>query len=211
MQATENKREVFDGVTRLMHWLTAGCMLSVFVLAFSIDFAASRASHNEILQLHRLMGLTIWLMTLFRLVWRQNATYPDWPEDLTKAMRVLARITEYSLYVMLLLQPILGVMQTNAHGDRVNLPFVGRLPALIGKNLPLAGQLLAAHKAVGFALLGLIAFHGSAALFHHFVRRDDVLRRMLPVAATWRRKSIQDSVVSQKENATTAISSQSNS
>jgi cytochrome b561 len=210
MQMTDNKREVFDGVTRLLHWLTVGCMLLVFVLAFSIDFAASRASHNDILQLHRLMGLTIWLITLFRLVWRQNATYPDWPGDMTKAMRVLARITEYSLYAMLVLQPILGVMQTNAHGDRVSLPFVGQLPALIGKNLPLAGQLLAAHKAVGFSLLGLIAFHATAALFHHFVRRDDVLRRMLPFAANWRRRSIEGSAVSPTGNATTTISSQSN-
>jgi cytochrome b561 len=210
MQVTGNKREVFDGVTRLMHWLTAGCMLAVFVLAFSIDRAASRASHNEILQLHRLMGLTIWLMTLFRLAWRQNATYPDWPQDMTKTMCMVARITEYSLYAMLLLQPILGVLQTNAHGDHVTLPYVGRLPALIGKNLPLAGQILAAHKAVGFALLGLIALHASAALFHHFVRRDDILTRMLPFAATWRRKSIQDSAASPKGNAANAISSQSN-
>jgi hypothetical protein len=45
---------------------------------------------------------------------------------------------------------------------------------------------LTVHKAVGFSLLGLIALHVSAALFHHFWRRDDTLTAMLPAAAAWR-------------------------
>jgi Prokaryotic cytochrome b561 len=68
----------------------------------------------------------------------------------------------------------------------VNLFLIGQLPAMIEKNRPLAHQLLSVHKAVGFSLLGLIALHVSAALFHHFWRRDDILTAMLPAAAAWR-------------------------
>jgi cytochrome b561 len=185
----QTKRSVFDRGTRLMHWLTFGLMLAVFILAFSIDLAASRASHLAILHAHRLVGLTIWLVTLFRLAWRQNVNYPDWPSDMAKAMQVLAKATEYSLYALLLLQPILGLLQTNAHGDRVSLWLLGPLPALIGEDRAFAHQLLTAHKVVGFSLLGVIALHVSAALFHHLVRRDDILVRMLPVAARMRRTS----------------------
>ena len=185
----QNKREVFDRGTRLMHWLTFGLMLAVFILAFSIDLAASRSSHMAILQAHRLTGLTIWLVTLFRLAWRQNVSYPDWPSDMAKAMQVLAKATEYSLYAILLLQPILGLLQTNAHGDRVSLWFFGTLPALIGEDRAFAHQLLTVHEVVGFSLLGVIALHVSAALFHHFIRRDDILVRMLPSAAVMRRAS----------------------
>jgi cytochrome b561 len=187
MRAVGNsKRGVFDRVTRLMHWLTAGLMLSVFVLAFSIDLATSRATHTVFLQLHRSVGLTVWLLTLFRFAWRHFAEYPDWPSDMPQSMRMAAVTTEYALYALLLAQPILGILQTSAHGDHVNLFFIGQLPALIEKNRPLAQQLLTAHKAVGFSLLGLIALHISAALFHHFWRRDDTLTAMLPAAATWR-------------------------
>jgi len=49
------------------------------------------------------------------------------------------------------------------------------MPALIEKNRRWAQQLLTVHKSVGFSLLGLIALHVSAALFHHFWRRDDTL------------------------------------
>jgi cytochrome b561 len=181
-----SKRGVFDRATRLMHWLTAGLVLCVFALAFTIDLATSRAAHTAFLQLHRSVGLTIWLLTLFRLAWRHFAKYPDWPSDMSRTMRVAAATSEYALYALLLAQPILGVLQTNAHGDHVNLFFIGQLPALIEKNRPLAQQLLSAHKAVGFSLLGLIALHVSAALFHHFWRRDDTLTAMLPAADAWR-------------------------
>jgi cytochrome b561 len=177
------KRGVFDQATRLIHWSTAGLMVIVFALAFSIDLATSRAAHIAFLQSHRLAGLSVWVLTLFRLAWRQFAKYPDWPRDMSDKMRALARTTEYALYALLLLQPVLGLLQTNAHGDHVSLFIIGTLPELIGKNRPFAEQLLVVHKAVGFTLLGLIVLHASAALFHHFVRRDDILVAMLPAAA----------------------------
>jgi cytochrome b561 len=96
-------------------------------------------------------------------------------------MRFAAHWSEYALYPLLLTQPILGLLHTNAHGDRVNLFFLGDLPAIIGRDRQLATQLLGAHKMVGLVLLGLIALHASAALYHHFWRRDDTLRAMLPL------------------------------
>jgi cytochrome b561 len=187
MRAVGNSRRgVFDPLTRLLHWLTAGLMLCAFVLAFSIDLATSRAAHTVFLQLHRSIGLTIWIVTLVRLAWRNFAEYPDWPSDMPQTMRVAAMASEYVLYALLMTQPILGILQTNAHGDHVNLFFIGQLPALIEKNRPLAHELLSFHKALGFSLLGLIALHVSAALFHHFWRRDDTLTAMLPAAAAWR-------------------------
>jgi cytochrome b561 len=187
MRAVGNSdRGVFDQATRLMHWLTAGLVLTVFVLAFSIDLATSQASHTAFLQLHRSVGLAVWVLTLFRLAWRHFAKYPDWPSDMSRTMQVAAMASEYALYALLLAQPILGILQTNAHGDHVSLFFIGELPALIEKNRPLAHQLLSVHKALGFSLLGLIALHVSAALYHHFWRRDDTLTAMLPAAAAWR-------------------------
>jgi cytochrome b561 len=95
-------------------------------------------------------------------------------------MRFAAHWSEYALYALLLIQPILGLLHTNAHGGRVNLFFLGQLPALIGQDPPLAKQFLAVHETVGLLLLGLIALHALAALYHHFWRRDDTLEAMLP-------------------------------
>jgi cytochrome b561 len=186
MRMDNSKQRVFDRTTRLMHWLTAGLMLLVFALAFSIDRTTSRASHTIFLQLHRSVGITIWTLTLVRLVWRHFAKYPDWPSDMQPTVRVAAKASEYALYALLLAQPIVGLLQTSAHGDHVDLFFLGQLPALIEKNRSLAQLLLTVHKSVGFTLFGLIALHVSAALFHHLWRRDDTLTAMLPRAAGWR-------------------------
>jgi cytochrome b561 len=97
-----------------------------------------------------------------------------------QTMRFAAQWSEYALYALLLAQPILGLLWTNAYGDRVNLFFLGQLPALIGRDRLLASYLGEAHKTVGFLLLGLIALHAAAALYHHFWRGDDTLRAMLP-------------------------------
>jgi len=172
---------VFDPVIRFVHWLTLFLVAAIFVLAFSIIyFASSREEAVALIQLHRSFGVTVWVVTLGRLVWRQFSRFPNWPADMPQTMRLAAQWSEHALYALLLTQPILGLLQTNAYGDRVNLLFLGQLPALIGQDRPLAKQLLAVHVTVGLLLLGLIALHASAALYHHFWRRDDTLDAMLP-------------------------------
>jgi len=172
---------VFDPVIRFVHWLTLFLVAAIFVLAFSIIyFASSREEAVALIQLHRSFGVTVWVVMLGRLVWRQFSRFPNWPADMPQTMRLAAQWSEHALYALLLTQPILGLLQTNAYGDRVNLFFLGQLPALIGQDRPLAKQLLAVHVTVGLLLLGLIALHASAALYHHFWRRDDTLDAMLP-------------------------------
>jgi cytochrome b561 len=180
---------VFDPVVRFLHWLTLFLMAAIFALAYSIEFASSNERAVALTQLHRSFGVAVWVVTIGRLAWRQFARFPNWPADMPQAMRFAAQASEIALYALLLIQPILGILQTNAHGDRVNLFFLGQLPALIGMDHPLAKQLLALHEAVGLLLLGLIALHASAALFHHFWRRDDTLEAMLPQGM--RRRSAQ--------------------
>jgi cytochrome b561 len=190
------EQRVFDPTTRLLHWLTFGLITLVFVLAFSIDLTTSRASHTALLQLHRSFGVTVWAVILVRLVWRQFAKFPNWPTDMPQPMRLAAKGSEYALYALLLAQPILGLLQTNARGDQVDLFFLGELPALIGQDRLLAWQLLAVHETVGFLLIGLIVLHISAALFHHFWRRDDTLTAMLPSATGHRQTGPQVSAIS---------------
>src|SRR6266567_2473108 len=146
---------VFDSVIRFLHWLTLFLVVTIFMLAFSIDFASSKEEAVALIQLHRSFGMTVWVVTFGRLVWRQFSRFPNWPADMPQAMRFAAHWSEYALYVLLLTQPILGLLQTDAHGDRVSLFFLGSLPAIIGQDRALAKQLLEVHATVGFFLLGL--------------------------------------------------------
>jgi cytochrome b561 len=126
------------------------------------------------------MGLTILGLTLFRLAWRWNARIPPLPAELPLFQKLAARATEYILYVLSLFQPALGVLNTNARGRLVDFYFLGELPPVIGPDKMLAKRAMAAHELLAYLLVALIAVHAAAALFHHFVRRDNVLKAMLP-------------------------------
>src|SRR5260370_37795820 len=140
---------VFDPVIRFLHWLTLVLVAAIFVLAFLIDFASSQEEALALIQLHRSFGVTGWVVTFGRLVWRQFSRFPNWPADMPQAMRFAAHWSEYALYVLLLTQPILGLLQTDAHGARVNLFFLGPLPAIIGQDRALPKQLLEVHAPDG--------------------------------------------------------------
>jgi superoxide oxidase len=177
------ERRTFDLTTRSLHWLTAGLIALVFILVFSVDAVTSKTTSAALLQLHRSFGITVWVVTFGRLLWRQFAKFPGWPIDMPRWMRVAAQGSEYALYALLLVQPILGLLYTNASGDRVDLFLLGQLPAVIGQSRALEGPLLEWHEDVGQLLLVLIALHISAALLHHYWRRDDTLTAMLPLLA----------------------------
>ena len=114
---------VFDPVIRFLHWVTLFLIVAIFVLAFSVRFAISSEGARTLIELHRSFGMTVWVVTLGRLAWRQLSRFPNWPADMPQAMRFAAHWSEYALYALMLTQPILGLLHTNAHGDRVNVFF----------------------------------------------------------------------------------------
>ena len=116
----------FDPLIRFLHWLTLFLVATTFVLAFSIDLASSKEEASVLIQLHRSFGVTLWVVTVIWLVWRQFARFPNWPADMPQLIRFAAHWSEYALYALLLIQPILGLLHTNAHGERVNLFFLGQ-------------------------------------------------------------------------------------
>ena len=108
------------------------------------------------MQLHRSLGMTILALTLFRLAWRWSARIPPLPAELPAFQIFAARATEYILYVLLLLQPVLGLLNTNARGRRVNFYFLGELPPVIGQDKMLAEHAMAAHELAAYLLLTLM-------------------------------------------------------
>jgi cytochrome b561 len=170
----------YDRILTAVHWLTLLLIAAVYGAVWASHAVGTREQSTLLVQLHRSIGVTIFALTLFRLVWRWNARTPPLPAELPLFQKLAARVTEYALYVLLLFQPALGLLNTNARGRRVDFYFLGELPPVIGPDKVLAKQAMAAHELVAYLLLALIALHAAAALFHHFVRRDDVLKAMLP-------------------------------
>jgi superoxide oxidase len=172
--------ESYDRVLKAVHWSTLLLIAAAYIAIWGSYAVATKEQEAFLTQLHRSLGVTVFVLTVFRLGWRWHARIPSLPADLPAIQKVAARVAEYVLYALLLLQPILGILYINARGRRVDFFFLGELPPIVGPDKVLAKQAVAAHDIVAYVLLTFIGLHAAAALFHHFVRRDDVLNAMLP-------------------------------
>jgi cytochrome b561 len=175
----ENGR--FDQTSITLHWLT----VLLILVQFSTAWLRESVDHNTsfavvLLTVHRSSGTLIWMVTLARLVWRHNFAYlPPFPESMSKRQQTLSKATEYSLYALLLVQPITGLGRSLFRGAPFEL-FIWQVPALFAQNDDIRHLFGEAHEYGAKALLALIGLHAGAALFHRLVLRDGVLQRMLP-------------------------------
>ena len=173
--------ERFDDTSLALHWLTVLLIVIQFTTAWwheAIDHQSRLA--EIVLATHRSTGVTIWIVGLLRLTWRLNFAYlPPFPATMRKLQQTIAKANEYSLYVLLFVQPVTGVGRVLFRGQPFEL-LIWRVPALAAENPAVRGWFADAHEFGAKALLALIGLHASAALFHRLVLRDAVLHRMLP-------------------------------
>jgi cytochrome b561 len=177
------RRPPFDRITISLHWATVLLVLTLFASAWLHALAAAR--HDDVapalLQIHRSFGVIVWVMTVLRLAWRlSNATLPPFPITMTRLQRATVKSSEYGLYALLLAQPVTGLL-TTIFGGRPFALFIWRFPPLAARNESLQAAFHLAHELGAWTLAVLILGHAAAALFHHFVARDDVLECMAPV------------------------------
>ncbi len=172
----------YSRLTIAIHWLTLLVMIATFAtIELRVLFAKGTWAREEIKGWHFALGIVILLMTIARLL--NRVASKDRP-PVTPAppawQRVLADGAHWVLYAALIGMPLLGWATLSAAGKPVPLFFGIELPMLTGTDKALAKDLEALHKQIGSLLYYVIGLHAAAAIFHHAVRRDDTLRRMLP-------------------------------
>ena len=132
-----------------------------------------------IYNIHESTGLLLLALTLVRLAWRQGHPPPPLDPTLPAPQRLAAHANHWGLYALLILMPATGFLATNAWGFPLTWYGLIPIPSPIGRNEAWAPILQGVHDWSALALVLLIGMHVAAALFHHLIRRDDTLRRML--------------------------------
>ncbi|MCA0324909.1 MAG: cytochrome b [Proteobacteria bacterium] len=163
-----------------VHWLSALAVLGAFALAWGRELLDDDVTAHAVLAVHRQFGLAVLLLLAVRLWARwcgptQGAAAPP-----SAALRWAAHAAHGLLYALLLAMPLLGWAMTNAHGHLVQGLWVLPLPTLVPTDPDLADALQQWHEWGAWCLVGLLWLHVSAALWHHLVRRDEVLVSMWP-------------------------------
>lgn len=165
---------------RRLHWvvflLVACALLLIYIHGWS---ARGTALHANAKWAHTQFGMAVLLVMLPRLLVRSRATTPPVVPTLPHWQHLLARATHLALYILLIATPLLGIanrMWNPAPWDFLGIP----LPHVAVPDRAFSKMLEGIHENFGNILMYLAAIHAAAALFHHFVQRDNVLRRMLP-------------------------------
>lgn len=163
-----------------LHWGTVIVILAGVGAMFLRDTAEERAIRQILLDVHRQIGLLVLIGVAVRIGARLHTPLVDRATGMPTLLRGAARASHFVLYAMLIAMPISGWLLTNAHGIRLSLFGVIPLPNLMADDSELADALSDYHVWLAWALLGFVCLHAFAALWHHFIRRDDVLRAMCP-------------------------------
>jgi len=171
----------YGGVAIALHWATALLIVANLLLGLSMVRLALSPQKLQWYQWHKWIGITIFLLTSLRVLWRLRHPPPP-PVPMPEWQRRAATVSHVALYVLLLLIPLSGWVYSSATGVQVVYLGLFPLPDLVAKDRTLAAVLRVTHLTLNSALFALVCVHVGAALRHHFVQRDDVLHRMLPLA-----------------------------
>jgi cytochrome b561 len=174
-----NTRHRWGAVAQFLHWLIVALIILQVTLA-TIAEELPPVKKLGMLARHKSVGITILALAILRLSWRWLNPTPPLPTTLKPYERMLARFTHVMLYVLLFAMPLSGWMMSSARGFPVSWFGFFQLPDLVPKSKPLYEAMLTTHGVLALVLGGVVALHVAGALKHHFMLRDDVLRRMLP-------------------------------
>jgi cytochrome b561 len=178
--AIRNSTLRWGALSQLLHWLIVVLIIAQVFLAYTAEDLPLGMKKLAMFARHKSVGITILGLAVIRLAWRWANPTPLLPTTLKPYERMLAEFTHVALYVLLFAMPITGWMMSSARGFPVSWFGLVQLPDFVPKGHALYEAMQQTHHALGLALYAIVFLHASAALKHHFVLKDDVLRRMLP-------------------------------
>ncbi len=175
----KNSESQYGVVAKGFHWLL------FMMLTFSIvagNFLADMPKGAEKLEaagMHKSFGAIILTLIFLRLFWRLLNVQPGHPEGITAIQSRLASAMHWALYLLMFAQPLSGILMTQSAGYPISFFGLFEFPVLLDKDKSLAEFFRSAHGIIWMILAGAVLGHVSAALHHHFIKKNGVLKKML--------------------------------
>ncbi len=179
----KNTETEYGAVTKTIHWTTAAIVLCLLPLGLFMgdipDLGVKLTAYN----LHKSFGITVLALMICRICWHVYNHRPDEVPTIKAWEKAGAAIVHYSLYVLLLAQPLTGWLLSSAGGRPVSVFGLFTLPDLVPADKAAKHIYASRHETIGYLIMAVVGLHIAAAIKHHFIDKDTVLKRMLPVIA----------------------------
>lgn len=182
--ALKNTETSYGVVAKGFHWGMFLIILGMVGLGFYMsglpaDSPEQMGYKFGLYDQHKSFGILILVLVTARLVWRLINPVPKMPGTMNRLERLSAHAMHMLLYVIMIAQPLFGWLMSSFGGHPVKFFGLG-LPSLADKDKALGKFFHEAHEITAYLLIAAFAIHVGASLFHHYVRKDDVMTRMSP-------------------------------
>ena len=163
----------------MLHWIVAVALSAALVIAWILPHK-NAPGYEAVLDLHKSVGILVLVLVAMRLLWRiGNPVAPA--ASLTPLEAWLSRVTHWALYAIMLLIPLTGYLFASAEGQRLDFFGWFTVTSPLPTDRTVSRPMEFVHKTGQYAIYAVVGLHVAAALYHHFIKRDGVLRRMLPM------------------------------
>lgn len=170
-------------VTILFHWVCAPLIIFLFGLGVfmrTLDYYSPW--YHPAPALHISLGILVFLLMSLRAIWRSRSASPAPIPTISASQYLAANMVKIALYIFVFLICISGYLITTADGQAASFFDVFGIPATIKLNAVNVDRAGLIHKYLAWGIIGIVILHAGAALFHHFIKRDRTLIRMLKPA-----------------------------
>src|ERR1700704_2364261 len=179
--APSSAADRYSPVAIALHWIMAALILFAGIFGLLLD-DWPKATKLFWINIHAQVGLLILVLLMARIWWRRTHTPPPMPAEVSEISRRVSHPAHLLIYALMLVTPMVGIVAFVWHARVLDFGLF-TVDFGVKSNGPVYHQAEDIHLWLTYGLLALVAGHAFAALWHHFVSRDTVLRRMLP--ARW--------------------------
>ncbi|UCI24960.1 cytochrome b [Mesorhizobium sp. B2-8-5] len=171
----------YTSTQKFLHWT----LFALVVLLYALTYGDAFYSRGDpavafFWRLHISFGLLLAALVFWRMVLRGLRRAPGLPSEMPAAEQAAAKIGHFILYALLIAIPVLGILLTWFRGDTLSFFGLLTIPAPFAPDRVTARTIRELHSLCANGILIMAGLHAMAALYHHFIRRDTVLTRMLP-------------------------------
>jgi len=174
----KNTTETYSSVPKFFHWTIGLMIIIMLIVGFIMGDITDLTQRGQVYALHKATGTVLLVFIVLRLLVRLFNVNVLLPSEMPVWQKYAAHTNIYMLYLLMFVMPISGFLMTVLAGRNINIYGIFTISSFM-QDKPLAKIFNYIHHYTAFALISCIILHILAALYHHFIRKDKILKRML--------------------------------
>lgn len=177
-----SKPQYYTRTAQVLHWLMAIIFIVAWMIGFYsgnfLSYATDGAFKGDVITLHKNIATTIIFLVVIRIFWRYTHPVPALPDSMSPTMKTFAHLGHLALYLILVALPITGCLFSWTAGHPAPVLYLFNLPTLLQPNPELMAIFKPIHVYLSWIAGFVVVGHILAAIKHHFIDKDNVLRSM---------------------------------